>query len=102
MGLTIQNCASTFDGNLPPGLSGFPNPSVGQSPANGAYGGLLYHLLPFLEQQNLYNQSTDGNVGYDVLFRGGVCTTTTVKTYICPSDPTAPATDGGWAVGSYC
>jgi prepilin-type N-terminal cleavage/methylation domain-containing protein len=102
MGIAIHNCASTFSGNLPPGIGSFPNPNQGRPPAAGGWGGLLYHLLPFIEQQNLYNQSAVGS-GFDVeIGGGGVVESQTVKTYLCPSDPTAPSPAGSWAVGSYC
>jgi prepilin-type N-terminal cleavage/methylation domain-containing protein len=102
LGVAIHNCASTYDGLLPPGIGGFPNANAGRSPPNGAFGGLLYHLLPFIEQDNLYKQSAVGTGGFDVeTGGGGAVEYVTVKTYVCPSDPTAPATSG-WAVGSYC
>lgn len=102
MGIAIHNCASTYNGNLPPGIGSFPTPGLGRPPSGGGWGGLLYHLLPFIEQQNLYNQSATGS-GYDVeLGGGGAVEYQSVKTYLCPSDPTAPATPGSWAVGSYC
>ena len=102
LGLAIHNCASTNDGAIPPGIGGFPNINAGRSPSSGAFGGLLYHLLPYIEQDNLYKLSAVGNGGYDVeTGGGGAVENVTVKTYVCPSDPTAPSTTG-WAVGSYC
>lgn len=101
IGLAVHNCASTYNGNLPPGIGGFPNANVGRPPAGGGWGGLLYHLLPYIEQQSLYNQSLTSAGGYDVeLGGGGVVESARVKTYLCPSDPTAPS-PSGWAVGSY-
>ncbi|HTU18379.1 MAG TPA: DUF1559 domain-containing protein [Gemmataceae bacterium] len=101
MVIAIHNCAATYNGSLPPGIGSFPTPNLGRPPTGGGWGGLLYHLLPFIEQQNLYNQSAVGN-GFDVeLGGGGTVEYQRVKTYLCPSDPTAPATSG-WAVGSYC
>lgn len=99
LGVAVQNCAGTYDGKLPPGLGGFPNRDPNRSHAGGAYGSVLYHLLPFIEQQNLYNTSVDGN-GHDAE-AGGVVMNSTVKTYLCPADPTAPSLSG-WGVGSYC
>jgi len=102
MGLAIHNCASTYNGKLPPGIGSFPTPGLGRPPAGGGWGGLFYHLLPFIEQQNLYNQSATG-AGFDVeIGGGGAVEYQNVKTYLCPSDPTAPAPSGAWAVGSYC
>ena len=101
--LGLHNCAGTYNTRLPPGIGSFPNTNMGRPPTSGAFGGLLYHLLPFVEQKNLYNMSALGNGGYDVeLGGGGFVESQTVPVYICPSDPTVPATSGSWAVGSYC
>jgi prepilin-type N-terminal cleavage/methylation domain-containing protein len=107
--LAAHNCASANNGLLPPGIGGFPNTGVGRNPASGAYGGLLFHLLPYLEQQNTYALAADGNGGYDVesSFVGSPppIQLTVIKTYICPADPTALLTvqpGGSAAVGSYC
>ena len=102
IGLAIQNCGSTYNGNLPPGIGSFPSPGLGRPPSGGGWGGLLDHTLPFIEQQNLYNQSLASSGGYDVeLGGGGAVEYVPLKTYMCPSDPTAVAPSGAWAVGSY-
>ncbi len=101
MGLALQNCGSTYGGNYPPGIGSFPNPALGRPPTGGGWGGMLYHLLPFMEQQNIYNLSATTAGGYDVeLGGGGAVETQRVKSYVCPSDPTANVTSG-WQVGSY-
>jgi prepilin-type N-terminal cleavage/methylation domain-containing protein/prepilin-type processing-associated H-X9-DG protein len=112
MGLAIQNFADTHQGALPPGLGTFPAPYQGTRPnTSGAYGGLLYHILPFIEQQNLFNMSLCANGGYDVEMGNGGSTVSSgngyvmlhqVKTYMCPSDPTVNGPVGWGAVGSYC
>src|SRR5437660_2532313 len=59
--LAIQNCADTNNTNLPPAIGTYPVNLRGgenwQCPksANTAWGGFLYFLLPFMEQDNLYN-----------------------------------------------
>jgi prepilin-type N-terminal cleavage/methylation domain-containing protein len=99
--LAIHNIGSAFEGKLPPGIGSFPTPGLGRPPSGGGWGGLLYHVLPFIEQNNLYQQSAVGN-GYDVeLGGGGAVEYVYVKTYVCPSDPTITSGGGGWAVGSY-
>jgi prepilin-type N-terminal cleavage/methylation domain-containing protein len=107
IGLAINNIAGTYNGKLPPGIGSYPTPNQGRPPAAGAYGGILYHLLPFVEQDNLYKATRVGNSnGYDVELGGnGIGEHTAVKTYVCPSDPTSNNGNGGqasWAVGSYC
>ncbi|OWK35469.1 DUF1559 domain-containing protein [Fimbriiglobus ruber] len=105
MGLAIHNCASTYQGLLPPGIGSFPTPGLGSGLTGGGYGGLLYHLLPYIEQQNAYNQSVTASGGYSIELGGnpqGATRRIPIKTYLCPSDPTVPSTSGSDQVGSYC
>src|SRR5882672_6342685 len=48
LGLACHNCASSYDGRLPPMSGPFP------PGATGANGNTFYWLLPFLEQDNIY------------------------------------------------
>src|SRR5713101_4497856 len=83
--LATQNCADTR-GVMPPGW-GTDGPGLqvdwAYSPVNPLYpsyrtGSLFYHLLPYIEQDNLYkstdNSWADSTRNY------------TVKTYTCPAD----------------
>jgi prepilin-type processing-associated H-X9-DG protein len=111
MALANMNCADSHDSVMPPGLGLYPN-RMGAD-RNGE-GGVHLHLLPYIEQENLYNATFDNaspqgnpNPGDWRNARNDwsqLQTTYTqwnstlqnarVKTYYCPSDPTA---DGGWA-----
>jgi prepilin-type N-terminal cleavage/methylation domain-containing protein len=104
LGIASHNAHDTL-GRLPPGLGFYP----GTAPtAGGAYGIGLFHLLPFVEQDNLYKSSL-GNVPQLGLTPGyypgnnGVYTNV-VKTYICPSDPSVPSSGqvlvGGLPMGA--
>jgi prepilin-type N-terminal cleavage/methylation domain-containing protein len=109
LGLAIQNCASTNNGKMPPGMGGYPqfygDARVNSNP-NASYGGTFFYLLPYLEQQNLFNwcRSATGN-GYDPEMGAGPqsaggAPNQTPKVFICPSDPTY--TQGAWGgIGSY-
>src|SRR5579864_6930252 len=59
MALAIQNCADAHQTAMPPGIGDYPINLSGVSscpmPTNTAFGGLFYHLLPNVEQGNLYN-----------------------------------------------
>jgi prepilin-type processing-associated H-X9-DG protein len=94
---------------MPPGIGTFPSPNLGRCPTSGSgFGGAMYFMLPFVEQDNLYKSTQcSGKAGYDVeqgvypASKGGVMDRG-IKTYICPSDPTANNGFGGWAgIGSY-
>jgi prepilin-type N-terminal cleavage/methylation domain-containing protein len=91
IGIAVHDCCDTYQGEMPPQYGTF----------GGAFGPVCYHLLPFIEQNPLYNGS-NGNV-YDPV------TTPyfhAVKTYLCPSDPSALLSgllDPGnpWGIGNY-
>jgi type II secretory pathway pseudopilin PulG len=92
LGLAAQNCYGTF-GLMPPAYGSFPAGS-------GSNGNVFFYLLPFMEQQNIYNlggnppNSYVTNNIYDE----------TIKSYLCPSDSTNQPVQmwsGGWACGNY-
>jgi prepilin-type N-terminal cleavage/methylation domain-containing protein/prepilin-type processing-associated H-X9-DG protein len=125
--LATINCADTYRGPLPPGLGDYPVnlqgargcPVVNSSGAqvNTAFGGTLYHILPFVEQGNLYNSTScqlagsrnSIGQGFDVESGGasgaaGGTMMNAIAIYVCPSDPTSNNGSGygGWAgIGSY-
>jgi prepilin-type N-terminal cleavage/methylation domain-containing protein/prepilin-type processing-associated H-X9-DG protein len=94
IGLATHNCNDT-QGCLPPAQGWFPG--------NGGWGSVFFHLLPFIDQNNLYNSSlttgpnplgVDPNQPY-YSSAFGVGTPSFVgakslKVYICPSDPSVP------------
>ncbi len=84
------------------------SPIARPGPYQGKVGTVFYFLLPFIEQNNLYEQSR-GDVN-TVLADGIPAFGHVVKTYLCPSDPSpsasthmGPAEDAAdiWAVGNY-
>jgi prepilin-type N-terminal cleavage/methylation domain-containing protein/prepilin-type processing-associated H-X9-DG protein len=93
LALAAHNCDETL-GSLPPVYGWFPGANAPVD--GGSIGSVLFHLLPFLEQQNLYKSSyytvTVGSVtvmayapgapGQDPAVIG-----TTVPVFQCPSDP---------------
>jgi prepilin-type N-terminal cleavage/methylation domain-containing protein/prepilin-type processing-associated H-X9-DG protein len=67
-------------GALPPALWYWPN--------NGAFGTFFYHLLPYVEQNALYERSNYAgfyNVGNNKVYEQPV------KEFVCPSDPSVPS-----------
>jgi prepilin-type N-terminal cleavage/methylation domain-containing protein/prepilin-type processing-associated H-X9-DG protein len=86
-----------------PGIGWYPSPNV-EGPGK-AYGMYHFHLLPYIEQQSLYNSSFAG--GFYFAGNNGVYAKQ-VRTYICPSDPSVES--GGvvtlnsgavWGASSY-
>jgi prepilin-type N-terminal cleavage/methylation domain-containing protein len=103
IGLAVQNYASTYQSQLPALTS-----STG-APAFGNYQGcILITLLPFIEQDNLFNAAQtnpantwDNGGNQPPLPAGQVVRTQTVKTYICPSDFTISNGWNQWQVGGW-
>jgi prepilin-type processing-associated H-X9-DG protein len=69
-----SHCCHDTHEKFPPGLGYFPGPPT--------YGNAFFHLLPFLEQDNLYAASA-GFAGNNEVFSQAV------KIFVCPSDPSA-------------
>jgi prepilin-type N-terminal cleavage/methylation domain-containing protein len=92
------------NGHFPPGIGYYP------AATNGAFGTGWFHLLPHLEQGNLY-QSALGSVPFPagptvVHYPGnGNVYSQKVAVYICPSDPsveTGVVTIQGYSFGVSC
>jgi prepilin-type N-terminal cleavage/methylation domain-containing protein len=119
--LAVQNAASTTNGRMPP-LFNYNNPDlptnwpVGwvDAPAYaGRHGSIFYHLLPYVEESNLYDTTqfaapifyaTGAQAGTEVPGAGGG----KVPIYVCPSDSTngpgilaITASGQQWGVGNY-
>jgi prepilin-type N-terminal cleavage/methylation domain-containing protein len=108
MSLAVVSCADAHRTNLPPAIGTYPQPNLGPCPVNqqAAWGGMMYHILPYIEQQPLYNSTQcPGCMGYSVESPGlGGTMQAVIPIYLCPSDPTHNNGQGygGWAsVGSY-
>jgi prepilin-type N-terminal cleavage/methylation domain-containing protein len=79
MGLAVQNLATAFNGKMPP--------SQGVFPTNGKQGTLFFHILPYIEQDNVYNLYANGaqtSANYLTV------TTASIKTYYAPADNSNP------------
>ena len=112
MGLAIHICHESKN-KFPPQYGWFG------STTSGSLGSLLFHLLPYIEQGNLYEQTfvtktTTVNTGScmgSVQLTAGthdsrgspIGFTTVVSTYVCPDDVTQPYVipQWGWAGGCY-
>jgi prepilin-type N-terminal cleavage/methylation domain-containing protein len=94
MTLALHNANDTY-GKMPPSIGSFPNNLGYTNPST--HGTLFYFILPFIEQQPLFNaiwgRSWDGGWG------------NVVKTFIAPGDPSLPSNGqlpyGNWGGVSY-
>jgi prepilin-type N-terminal cleavage/methylation domain-containing protein len=80
--VAVHNCNDSY-GKLPTCSGFFPQAGANNGAGPPApHGTVWYFLLPFMEQQNLYN----GIAGNSGNYTGGV-----IKTFLGPGDPTMPA-----------
>ncbi|MFO0841152.1 MAG: DUF1559 domain-containing protein [Gemmataceae bacterium] len=88
MSLALHNQGGTFDGKLPPAYGFFP-PNGTRDWGNGdTEASLYFHILPFIEQDNMYKSAATqngGRLGYQLEWQGKP---RVVKTFIAPADPT--------------
>jgi prepilin-type N-terminal cleavage/methylation domain-containing protein len=94
--LASHSCHDAHDG-LPPMLGVYPG-----SGASSGFGTVFFHLLPFVEQDNLYHRALNPVTGqYEAGFAG--VNATPVSIYRNPADPSAAGqtTIHGLAVSGY-
>jgi prepilin-type N-terminal cleavage/methylation domain-containing protein/prepilin-type processing-associated H-X9-DG protein len=103
--LATVDCTDTYGGQMPCSVGIYPRATWG---AGNGDGGLFLMILPFMEQDNLYKASSIGNSQSQGDGRNGPYQTysqwtfvggSTVKTYICPSDPTYHSQEGRTSYG---
>jgi prepilin-type N-terminal cleavage/methylation domain-containing protein len=83
LGLSLQNAADTYGSWLPPFMGHYPTTSN-----SGVYGPAHLFILPFIEQQSIYNIIA-GNASYaanpwNYAHTAGIA----IKTFVCPADNT--------------
>jgi prepilin-type N-terminal cleavage/methylation domain-containing protein len=96
LALASHSCHDSHD-HLPPMLGDYP-----ESGPNSGTGPVFFHLLPFVEQDNLYRKAFNPASGrYEASFAGA--NATPVGTYRNPADPSAGGqlTSNGLAVCGY-
>jgi hypothetical protein len=101
--LATINCCDTYGGKIPPAIGLYP--SYSQFSINNGEGGFFFFILPFIEQQDLYNacfsptdqglpdpsnNATGGrNNGLPTYVAWNAqALNQNIKVYFCPSDPT--------------
>jgi prepilin-type N-terminal cleavage/methylation domain-containing protein len=86
MALALHNCNDVYH-RLPPSAGKFPQVTGFQWTTPAQHGTLFYHILPFIEQQNLWKQTTGAS---------WTSSQTVVPIYMAPGDPTLPGNGLTW------
>jgi len=105
LSLGTINCADTNDKKLPPSIGLY----TGNTPsANQSNGGLFLHILPYIEQQNVYkatlvNPDPDGRNGNNPTYSQWTPAAQNAKisVYGCPTDHTYLGNNNGQGRSSY-
>jgi prepilin-type N-terminal cleavage/methylation domain-containing protein len=102
LGIGTHNCHDQLQ-RLPPGGAAWFTPA-NQNPTvvggSGGYGNVFFHLLPYIEQDNLYKTTAQPSGAGTIYWPYNTIAQAynkAVKTYVCPSDPSI-ATDGLTAI----
>jgi prepilin-type N-terminal cleavage/methylation domain-containing protein/prepilin-type processing-associated H-X9-DG protein len=106
LSLGTINCADTNQQKLPPSVGLYPG--NGTAAPNQSNGGLFLHILPFIEQDNLFkstltNPDPDGRNGANPTYTQWHANpqNAIVKTLHCPTDHTINDNNGGRGRSSY-
>ena len=110
LGLATISASDQHQGRMPYGMGTWPGP--GDRNQGGSYGSTFFHILPYIEQDNLFKSSLGRGGGWaggpntyscwadpQVIAQG-------VKTYVCPSDFTnnpegKAGASNNWGTTSY-
>lgn len=103
LGLALHNYHDTFSTFAPGAFWNLP--AYGPCPAGGHQkGSILLHLLPYIEQANLYNQWNFTVCNTDTVTAPGSTVqlrTNVIPGYLCPSDTSPPKNGSGYAIHNY-
>jgi prepilin-type N-terminal cleavage/methylation domain-containing protein/prepilin-type processing-associated H-X9-DG protein len=109
LSLATINCCDTYSGLMPPHMGTYSQLNVNRGTPGIGYGSVFFHILPFMEQDNLYkssinNYNWDNSNGRAYHCWSDNIITKPVKPFNCPSDPTqvdGRAGAGQWGSTSY-
>ena len=99
LGIASHSCNDTYM-RLPPLLGTYYQQKDAAGHA-APWGNPFFYILPFVEQDNLYKSSYDPNVDGNNSapgYRPWLNRWKSIKTYICPSDPSIPSSGIGTTI----
>jgi type II secretory pathway pseudopilin PulG len=80
--LATINCADTYEGRLPPLVGYYPKAVEAEKTGLGT---LFFHILPYIEQDNLYQASLDKDSKMYSVWNNGTYARL-IRTYVCPAE----------------
>jgi prepilin-type N-terminal cleavage/methylation domain-containing protein/prepilin-type processing-associated H-X9-DG protein len=90
IGLAIQNFASTYNGTLPSGGEGTDFANFPDGPSQFDNFSFFTVILPFVEQQNIYNMMTV-TAYYEATPNNIAAAQSVIKVFLCPSNALRPS-----------
>jgi prepilin-type N-terminal cleavage/methylation domain-containing protein len=91
LGLAAQNCADTYQSQLPPLMAFYPGAPATYT-GNSLWASPHVFVLPFIEQQNYYNGMIASLPNANAAWNYADSKKYPVKTFLCPSDPSISLT----------
>jgi prepilin-type N-terminal cleavage/methylation domain-containing protein len=88
MSLALHSC-NDANGKLPPSVGYFPGAVNAGWNVPASHGTAMYMILPYMEGGAIFNNTV--NFSWTALNAANVPTSTVVKSYVSPGDPSAPA-----------
>lgn len=90
LSIAIQDCADTYQQQIPPLMGYYPGPYGATMSGTVLFGPPHVFILPFLEQQNVYNgmMSLIPTYGASAAYQYEKNLKVGIKEFFCPSDPT--------------
>jgi len=93
MGVAVHGANDLFK-RMPPVMHRYPG-TIGATNSGSPFGGVVFHLLPFMEQQNTYKlalPATNGSSGPRASAPFGNSDLYRLTVLLCPSDPSSART----------
>lgn len=91
LSLAVQNCSDTYQSTMPPLLGYYPGQYAASGSGTTLFGNPFIFVLPFIEQQNLYNLMLTAipttNPPTNAAYTVASSLNTGLKILVCPSDP---------------